>query len=85
MNADALMQILPELVLLVGACAVLMVGVGRGGRDESPVPLTALITMLVALLISIGLGDPDGRAAPRRCAGDCAAPWGCGRTPRAGP
>lgn len=58
-----LFQLAPELVLIVGACLTLLVGVVgvlRRAAMEAPVALAMLI---LALGISIWQGEPDGRFA----------------------
>lgn len=65
MTIDAfLVQLAPELILLVGACAVLIAGVMKassGGRWVSPI---TLIVVLAALLATLRLGVPDGTQGP---------------------
>ena len=65
MTIDAfLVQLAPELILLVGACAVLIAGVMKassGGRWVSPI---TLIVVLAALLATLLLGVPDGTQGP---------------------
>ncbi len=62
-------QLAPEIVLLIGACAVLLVGAGASrtpGASRSHgswVPFTGLLTVLLALGISISMGVPDGTSA----------------------
>lgn len=53
----------PELILLVGACVVLLCGGSRekgGGRLASPV---AFLTVLVALVVAVMQGRPSGDVA----------------------
>lgn len=62
-NAHWLLHLAPELTLLIGACAALLVGVlnaTRRLRLEAPL---ALAVVLLALWISIRHGEPDGRTA----------------------
>jgi len=62
-NVHWLAQFAPEIVLLVGACAVLFAGVlpfARRARLEAPLTLAIL---LCALWISIRQGEPDGRTS----------------------
>src|SRR5262245_50713148 len=56
----AIISLSPELILLVGACALLLLGIldtGREGRICSP---AALIILLAALLATLAIGDPKG-------------------------
>ncbi|MFQ5590839.1 MAG: NADH-quinone oxidoreductase subunit N [Phycisphaerae bacterium] len=53
----------PESILLVGACAVLVVGLTDLSRRAPWASAIALLTVLAALIVSICLGAPTGDAA----------------------
>lgn len=56
-------QLAPEIVLLIGACAALIVGVTASRHRPHWVSLTGLLTVLLALVISIRMGVPEANAA----------------------
>ncbi len=65
MSAEAyLSQLAPELILLVGACLVLIVGVTKAARGAHLVQSAALAVVAAALLMTLWLGVPDGRQSP---------------------
>jgi len=51
----------PELILLIGACVVLMVGLTRASKWVATV---TLLTVAVSLMDTIHLGEPSGGAMP---------------------
>ena len=64
MNADTfLWQFSPELILLVGGCVALIAGAGKAAAHNATVSGLACATVILALLISIGHGQPAGESA----------------------
>jgi NADH-quinone oxidoreductase subunit N len=59
MSGAVLTLMAPELILLVGACAVLLLGLTRAGRHGSIVGLGALVTLAVALFVTVASAPPD--------------------------
>ena len=58
------LQLLPELILLVGACVALIVGATKASIRAQWVSPAAFITVLAALAVSIGYGVPhEGQAS----------------------
>ncbi len=53
----------PELILLIGACAVLLVGALRAGSLRTLVSPLAFVTVLAALGASVMQGEPKGTEA----------------------
>ncbi len=62
LSLSSLQLVLPELILLVGAMALLMLGVFRGEQSTSLVSLLAVALLLVAAVL-IALQPPDRVAA----------------------
>ncbi len=62
MNLDVLIQIAPEFILLIGACAALIVGLLRGAQKSQWVSPFAFVVILVALIVSWRQGVPDDGA-----------------------
>lgn len=58
-----IMQLAPELILLIGACVVLMMGVTGSRGKGSRISLASLITLLLALVISL-VQEPSGGFIP---------------------
>lgn len=58
-----IVSLLPEFVLLIGACAVLLAGAG-GNREGGLHGPLALATVLAAFLVACWQGAPDGNANP---------------------
>lgn len=62
---DYFVPVLPEMVLLIGACIVLYAGVVGSLRRTHAASMLALLTLLVALVITCFRQDPDaGRVPP---------------------
>jgi len=61
---DYVVRLAPELILLVGACAALIVGLAQVSQRKQWVSPFALIVILVALVVSLILGKPDGAEGP---------------------
>ena len=61
---DYVIQLAPELILLIGACVTLLIGVTRASLHGPWVPATTLLVILLALLAAIALGDPAGTYSP---------------------
>jgi len=57
------MKLLPEFILLVGACGVLLIGVTRASLHSSITSLVTFIVLAVALGASLQAGPPDGSYA----------------------
>lgn len=65
MTVDALTLLLPELIMLVGACVVLIVGVTTSPSTRHATSTAALLTVLAALVATLRLGvPPDGTIIP---------------------
>ncbi len=65
MNVEAyLVPLAPELILLIGACLALIVGVIKTPRQMQWVSPLALVVVLAALLATWRLGVPDGSQGP---------------------
>jgi NADH-quinone oxidoreductase subunit N len=63
MTIDAyLVPLGPELILLIGACLALIVGVTNGSQRTWVSPFT-LIVLVAALLVTLRLGVPEGSSA----------------------
>ena len=60
MTFDALVQLGPEFILLIGACAALLLGASRTSSTTQWVSPLTLLVVAVALLASLRLGIPDG-------------------------
>ncbi len=62
---DYLFQLAPELILLIGGCAALIVGLARAHSERGiSTPLLSLIVVLAALAASLLLGVPDAMGGP---------------------
>jgi len=59
-----LVQLLPELLVVFGGCAVLFVGTVRGPASRTACAAVSLATLALALVASVALGIPDGSASP---------------------
>ncbi len=66
MNVETyLVQLGPELILLLGACAVLVVGATKASHGIASIsPAVSLFVVALALLATLRLGVPDGTVAP---------------------
>ena len=65
MTLGALIQLLPELILLVGACVVLIVGVTASPSARHAASTATLATLLAALAATLWLGTPtEGAMIP---------------------
>lgn len=64
MDVEALIQLAPELILLIGACVALVVGVMKVSQRTQWVSPITLIVVLLALAATLGLGVPEGTDAP---------------------
>ncbi len=63
--SDLFAHLAPEMILLVGACAVLVLGLMQTAQRWLSVSRLALITILVALLLTLWTDVPEqGRAVP---------------------
>ena len=59
MNAtDYLHHLLPEIILVVGACITLLARFGRDEGSRSVAPVLALVTLIAALAVSLWRGEP---------------------------
>ncbi len=58
-----IMKLLPEFILLVGACGVLLLGVTRASLNSSITSLVTFLVLAVALGASLQAGSPDGTYA----------------------
>lgn len=63
MTLNALIQLGPELILLIGACEVLIVGVMKGSQRTHWVSPITLAVVLLALAATLALGVPQGSHA----------------------
>lgn len=63
MSVAVLTQLGPELIVLVGACLVLMAGVLKGPQRAGWASPMALIVLVVALLATWRMGVPDDQGA----------------------
>lgn len=61
---DYVVRLAPELILLVGACVALIVGLAQVSQRRQLVSPFALIVILVALAVSLMLGVPDSGDGP---------------------
>lgn len=65
MNVEAYWgALLPEFILLVGACATLVVGAMRASERRQWVSPVTMLVVLLALWATLRNGVPDGAAAP---------------------
>lgn len=64
MDVEALIQLAPELILLIGACVAPVVGVMKVSQRTQWVSPITLIVVLLALAATLGLGVPEGTDAP---------------------
>ena len=65
MTLGVLIHLLPELILLAGACVVLIVGVTASSSARHAAPTATLATLLAALAATLWLGTPtDGAMIP---------------------
>ncbi len=59
MNAETFIQLLPELILLVGACIVLVTGLTTASRQYPTASPVALAVVVAALIASVWLGETE--------------------------
>ncbi|MCO6437747.1 MAG: NADH-quinone oxidoreductase subunit N [Phycisphaerae bacterium] len=57
-----ILPLLPEWILLVGTCVILLVGAGRAGQRTPAVPFLAAVVVLGALFATYRIGEPSGHA-----------------------
>ncbi len=62
-DTHIIMQLLPEFILLVGACGVLLLGVTRASLNSSVTSLATFLVLAAALCASLQAGSPDGTYA----------------------
>ena len=64
MNVEVhLSHLWPELILLIGACVTLIVGVTKASRQRTWVSGLGFVVVLLALIITVWQGEPTGRYA----------------------
>jgi NADH-quinone oxidoreductase subunit N len=61
--SDYLSKLAPELILLFGGCAVLLIGVMRSARPTSIASFASLIVVVLALIATFSAGAPDATAS----------------------
>ncbi len=61
--SNLLTQLLPELILLVGACGLLFLGATRLAASRSFLPFAGVLVLVAALVVTIRRGEPDGSFA----------------------
>jgi NADH-quinone oxidoreductase subunit N len=59
LSSQVFIQLGPELILLLGACVALVVGVAKLSRNPQLVSSIAMIVVLLALWATLALGTPD--------------------------
>jgi NADH-quinone oxidoreductase subunit N len=64
MGSTYLANMLPELILTIGACVALFVGMGRDVAGRSRCAWFSLATLVLAFIASIGAGVPDAANSP---------------------
>ena len=57
--SDLFAHLAPEMFLLIGACAVLALGLSQTAQRSMSVSRLTLITILVALLLTLWTGVPE--------------------------
>ncbi len=64
MTIDVIFQLLPEWLLLVGACVVLVMGASPESRFARNIPAITTGTVVLALLAALVSGRPEGDGLP---------------------
>jgi len=64
MNSLYLTELVPELIVAIGACITLFVGVGRAASARDSAAGIAVATLAIALVASIASGRPDPADSP---------------------